>query len=31
MKIIQNAAWQATQDRNEQNSKEQCPIIGKQK
>jgi hypothetical protein len=30
-KAIQHAAWQATPNRNEQNSKEECPIIVKQK
>ena len=30
-KGIQKAAWQATPDRNEQNSKEERPIIVKQK
>jgi hypothetical protein len=30
-KTIQKAAWQATPDRNEQNSKEERPIIVKQK
>jgi len=30
-KAIQKAAWQATPDRNEQNSKEERPIIVKQK
>ena len=30
-KAIQKAAWQTTPDRNEQNSKEECPIIVKQK
>lgn len=29
-KIIQNAAWQATPDRNEQPNTEECPIIIKQ-
>jgi hypothetical protein len=30
-KAIQNAAWQATPDRNEQYSTEECPIIVTQK
>jgi uncharacterized protein (DUF3084 family) len=30
-KAIQKSAWQITPDRNEQNSKEECPITVKQK
>ena len=30
-KLIQNAAWQATPDRNDQTTTEECPIIIKQK
>jgi hypothetical protein len=30
-KAIQHATWQATPNRNERNSKEECPIIVKQK
>jgi hypothetical protein len=30
-KAIQQAAWQAAPNRNDQHSKEECPIIVKQK
>jgi len=30
-KVIQNAAWQATADRNDQTTTEECPIIIKHK